>query len=97
MANHSGIIIKKVFLGTLTMMILSSLSVLIGMIIDGVVIRNCLGAGEMAAYAVAGPVFVLLTAVSGIFSSAEIRKLLLYSLASRFVQVSGVCNDNRIL
>ena len=69
MDNHSGIIIKKVFLGTLTMMILSSLSVLIGMIIDGVVIRNCLGAGEMAAYAVAGPVFVLLTAVSGIFSS----------------------------
>lgn len=69
MDNHSGIIIKKVFLGTLTMMILSALSVMIGMLIDGVVIRQCLGAGEMAAYAVAGPVFVLLTAVSGIFSS----------------------------
>lgn len=69
MVKNSGLIIKKVFLGTLSIMILSAIAVMLGMLIDGVVIRKCLGSEEMAAYGIASPVFVLLSAVSGIFSS----------------------------
>ncbi|MGN1370476.1 MAG: MATE family efflux transporter [Aristaeellaceae bacterium] len=69
MVKSSDLIVKKAFLGTLVVMILSSLTVLLGMLIDGIVIRKCLGAKEMAAYGIAGPVFFLLAAVANIFSS----------------------------
>ena len=69
MVKNSDLIIKKVFLGTLSVMILSALTVMLGMMIDGLVIRKCLGAEAMAGYGIASPVFVLLSAVSGIFSS----------------------------
>lgn len=50
-------------------MILSALTPIVGMLIDGVIIRKCLGAESMAAYGIASPVFILLSAISGIFSS----------------------------
>lgn len=69
MVKESNNIIRKVFLGTLSVMILSALTVMLGMMIDGVVIRKCLGAEAMAGYGIASPAFVLLDALSGIFSS----------------------------
>ncbi|MDD6627945.1 MAG: MATE family efflux transporter [Lachnospiraceae bacterium] len=69
MVKNSDFIIKKVFLGTLSIMILSALTAMLGMLIDGMIIRKGLGAEAMAAYGIASPVFVLLSAVSGIFSS----------------------------
>lgn len=43
MVKNSDLIIKNVFLGTLSVMILSALTVVLGMLIDGVIIRKCLG------------------------------------------------------
>lgn len=69
MGKKSDFLIKKVFLGSLSIMILSTLTAILGMLIDGVIIRKCLGAEAMAAYGIASPVFILLSAISGIFSS----------------------------
>lgn len=90
MVKKSDLIIKNVFLGTLSVMILSTLTVVLGMLIDGVIIRKCLGAEAMAAYGIASPVFVLFSAVSNIFSSGT-QTVCARSLGKGDVERAGKC------
>lgn len=90
MVKNSDLIIKNVFLGTLSVMILSTLTVVLGMLIDGVIIRKCLGAEAMAAYGIASPVFVLFSAVSNIFSSGT-QTVCARSLGKGDVERAGKC------
>lgn len=71
-------------------MILSTLTVVLGMLIDGVIIRKCLGAEAMAAYGIASPVFVLFSAVSNIFSSGT-QTVCARSLGKGDVERAGKC------
>ena len=96
MDKKSDLIIKKVFLGTLSVMILSALVVMLGMLIDGVVIRKCLGAEAMAGYGIASPVFVLLSAVSGIFSSGT-QTVCARSMGKGDVEKANRCFSTTIL
>ena len=61
--------IKQLFLSSLMTMIMSATVSLLGMIIDGVIISRFLGRDAMSAYGIVSPLFVLLSAVSGVLSS----------------------------
>ena len=69
MKLKSSSIAESMFNGTLMVMIFSALTTLIGMMVDGVIIGNFLGEQAMAAYGLAGPVFVVIAALGGVFSS----------------------------
>ena len=67
-------IVKNLFLGSLLTMILAASVSLLGMIIDGVVISRFLGYSAMSAYGIVSPLFVLLSAISGILGSGTQTK-----------------------
>ena len=57
------------FAGTLLTMFVSTIALLMGMFVDGIIIGNYLTTSDMAAYGVISPVSSILLAISGIFSS----------------------------
>ena len=65
-------IVKKVFYKYLSISIVAAIAATIGMTIDGVVVSNFLGRSSMAALGLAGPVFIIFTAISGVFSNGSI-------------------------
>jgi len=67
--NKKQDMIKQLFISSLMTMIMSATVSLLGMIIDGVIISRFLGRDAMSAYGIISPLFVLLSAVSGILSS----------------------------
>ncbi|WKY46173.1 MATE family efflux transporter [Eubacteriaceae bacterium ES2] len=67
--HKKGNLVDNLFSGTLLIMVMSAMISLIGMLIDGLVIGNFLGVDAMAAYGLATPIFVIIAAVGGVFSS----------------------------
>lgn len=65
-------ITKKVFRKYLSISIAAMAAATIGMMVDGVVIGNFLGAASMAAFGIVSPLFILFSAVAGIFSNGSI-------------------------
>lgn len=61
--------IKQLFFSSLMTMIMSATVSLLGMIIDGVIISRFLGTDAMSAYGIVSPLFVLLSAISGVMSA----------------------------
>ncbi|MGM9938058.1 MAG: MATE family efflux transporter [Candidatus Ornithomonoglobus sp.] len=62
-------VVSSLFNSTLMVMVFSALVSLIGMLIDGIVIGNFLGVDSMASYGLASPIFVVISAIGGVFSS----------------------------
>lgn len=60
-------LVKKVFHSYLFMSIMATMAATIGMLVDGVVIGQFLGADCVSAQGLASPVFILITAVAGVF------------------------------
>ena len=67
MTNDS--LIKRVFSSYLFIGILSTLTATAGMLVDGIVIGQVLGAQCVTAFGFAGPIVLLTAAVAGIFSN----------------------------
>jgi len=65
-------IVKKVFTKYLSVSIIATIAATLGMLIDGIVISNFLGSESMAAFGLAGPVFAVFTAISGVFSNGSV-------------------------
>lgn len=65
-------IVKKVFHKYLSVSIIATIAATLGMLIDGVVVSNFLGSSAMAAFGLAGPIFMIFTAISGVFSNGSI-------------------------
>ena len=57
---------------SLSVSIISTVAATLGMLIDGIVVSNFLGSSAMAAFGLAGPVFMIFTAISGVFSNGSI-------------------------
>ena len=57
------------FLSTLLTMFISTITLLLGMFVDGLVIGNFLELNDMAAYGLITPISSILLAISGVFSS----------------------------
>lgn len=64
-------IVKAMFTSSFITMLLASVALLLGTLVDGVLIGNFLKTNDMAAYGLIHPVTVLLLAVTGIFSSGS--------------------------
>ena len=62
-------IIRKMLRGTMFVMVVTVLSTMLGMLVDGIVIGRMLGQTYMSAYGLANPVFNLLIAVNGILAA----------------------------
>lgn len=60
-------LVKKVFYSYLFMSIMATVAATIGMLVDGVVIGQFLGADCVSAQGLASPVFILVTAAAGVF------------------------------
>ena len=69
MEQKNDFIISKMFRGSLLVMILSTITATLGMLVDGIIIGNCLGVDAMAAYGIVSPVFIVSAAVAGVFSA----------------------------
>ena len=69
--KDNAYIIKKMFRGSLMVMILATLTATLGMVIDGILIGSYLGVDAMASYGIAGPAFIVISAIGGIISSGE--------------------------
>ena len=67
--QNNNRIIKKMFEGSLMVIILTTITTTLGMLVDGIVIGNFLGVDAMAAYGIVSPAFIVSAAVGGIFSS----------------------------
>lgn len=65
-------ITKTVFKKYLSISITSMAAATVGMMIDGIVIGNFLGAKSMAAFGIVSPLFIIFSAVAGIFSNGSI-------------------------
>ncbi|MDO4740418.1 MAG: MATE family efflux transporter [Eubacteriales bacterium] len=65
----NGQIIQSMFRKSLLVMIFSTITATIGMVVDGVIIGKLLGVDAMAAYGLAMPAFIVITAVGGILTS----------------------------
>ncbi len=59
------------FTGTLLTMFISTIALLLGMFVDGIVIGHYMTTNDMAAYGVITPISSILLAVSGVFSSGS--------------------------
>ena len=62
-------ILKKMLRGTMVVMIVTVLSTMLGMVVDGVVITRCLGQEYTSAYGLANPIFNLLIAINGVLAA----------------------------
>ncbi len=62
-------IIKKMLRGTMVVMVVTVLSTMLGMLVDGIVIGRYLGQAYMSAYGLANPVFNLLVAINGVLAA----------------------------
>ena len=62
-------IIRKMLRGTMIVMVVTVLSTMLGMIVDGIVIGRMLGQQYMSAYGLANPIFNLLLAVNGVLAA----------------------------
>lgn len=60
-------LVKKVFHSYLFMSIMGTMAATIGMLVDGVVIGQILGADCVSAQGLASPVFILIAAIAGVF------------------------------
>lgn len=69
MADKSNRLVRKMFEGSLSVIIIMSITTTLGMLVDGIFIGNFLGVDAMAAYGIVSPMFVIYAAVGGIFSS----------------------------
>lgn len=68
----SDYITKKVFRKFLSISIAAMAAATVGMMVDGIVIGNFLGSASMAAFGIVSPLFILFSAVAGIFSNGSI-------------------------
>ncbi|MEG0272968.1 MAG: MATE family efflux transporter [Hydrogenoanaerobacterium sp.] len=68
---HSDYIIKRVFRKYLFFSIVAAMVLPLGMLVDGIVISNFLGKEAMAAVGLVSPLFLLLSAFSGIIASGS--------------------------
>lgn len=62
-------LIKKVFNSFLMVSIMGMVAATIGMLVDGIVIGQFLGADCISAFGLAGPVFILVSAFAGVFAN----------------------------
>lgn len=62
-------IVKKMLKGTMLVMVVTVLSTMLGMLVDGIVIGRFLGKTYMSAYGLANPVFNLLVAINGVLAA----------------------------
>ncbi|MEE3466977.1 MAG: MATE family efflux transporter [Eubacterium sp.] len=62
-------IIKKMLRGTMVVMVVTVLSTMLGMLVDGIVIGRYLGQAYMSAYGLANPIFNLLIAINGVLAA----------------------------
>ena len=62
-------IIKKMLTGTMIVMVVTVLSTMLGMLVDGIVISRYLGQAYTTAYGIANPIFNLLVAVNGVLAA----------------------------
>ena len=62
-------IIKKMLRGTMIVMVVTVLSTMLGMLVDGIVIGRYLGQSYMSAYGLANPIFNLLIAINGVLAA----------------------------
>lgn len=69
---HNNYIIKKAFRKYLFFAVLSSLAAPLGMMVDGIIIGNFFGAEAMAASGLVSPIYLLLTALSGVIASGSL-------------------------
>lgn len=68
----SDYITKKIFRKYLSISIAAMAAATIGMMVDGIVIGNFLGSASMAAFGIVSPLFILFSAVAGVFSNGSI-------------------------
>lgn len=69
--SDKNMIVREMFISSFLTMLLASVAMLLGTLIDGILIGNFLTTNDMAAYGLIHPVTVLLLAVTGIFSSGS--------------------------
>lgn len=62
-------LVSKMFYDSLGAIVFAAIAGTIGMVVDGVLIGRCLGAEQMASFGIASPVFLVVFALAGIFSS----------------------------
>ena len=62
-------ILKKMLRGTMVVMIVTVLSTMLGMVVDGIVTTRFLGQTYMSAYGLANPIFNLLIAINGVLAA----------------------------
>lgn len=62
-------IIKKMLRGTMVVMVVTVLSTMLGMVVDGIVTSRFLGQEYMSAYGLANPIFNLLVAINGVLAA----------------------------
>ena len=88
--QNNNRIIKKMFEGSLMVIILTTITTTLGMLVDGIVIGNFLGVDAMAAYGIVSPAFIVSAAVGGIFSSG-CQTLTASSLSNgKFEKANGI-------
>ena len=62
-------LIRKMFFGSLLVLIFSSVSTMLGSLVDGIITSRFLGDGAMASFSIVSPVYNILMMLSGILSS----------------------------
>ena len=71
LSTEKNRIVKAMFTSSFITMLLASVAMLLGTLVDGILIGNFLETNDMAAYGLIHPITVLLLAVTGIFSSGS--------------------------
>ena len=84
-------IIKKLFAGSLWVMIMAFVTTTIGMFVDGIVISNFLGSEAMASMTLVSSVFLIVLAVGGAYSAGS------QSLCTQYMGRGDMKRANQIL
>ena len=69
MNTQNNVIIRRMFFASLGTMIFSSISTMLGSLVDGIIISRFLGDGAMASFSVISPIYNINMMLAGILSS----------------------------
>lgn len=67
--NQTSIIVRRMFYASLGVLVFSSVSTMLGSLVDGIITSRFLGEGAMAAFSIDNPVYNIMTMLSGVLSS----------------------------
>ena len=67
--RESSAIVREMFFGSLSVLIFSSVSTMLGSLVDGIITSRFLGDAAMASFSIVSPVYNILMMLSGILSS----------------------------